>query len=76
MIKMNLATILTIAFIILKLTDAIDWSWWWVFSPLWITASLVLIFTVVWSLCISLFAFLNMEKHKSNNNEEDEYYEQ
>jgi len=28
--------LLTIAFIVLKLTDVIDWSWWWVFSPLWI----------------------------------------
>lgn len=29
--------LLTIAFIVLKLTDYIDWSWWWVLSPLWIT---------------------------------------
>ena len=27
---------LTIAFIVLKLTGVIDWSWWWVLSPLWI----------------------------------------
>jgi len=27
---------LTIVFIILKLTDVIGWSWWWVLSPLWI----------------------------------------
>jgi hypothetical protein len=26
----------TIVFIILKLTDLIDWSWWWIFSPIWI----------------------------------------
>ena len=26
---------LTILFIGLKLTNVIDWSWWWVFSPLW-----------------------------------------
>lgn len=29
---MELST-LTLLFIILKLTDMIDWSWWWVFSP-------------------------------------------
>lgn len=25
--------LLTIAFIVLKLTHVIDWSWWWVLSP-------------------------------------------
>jgi hypothetical protein len=25
--------ILTVVFIILKVTKKIDWSWWWVFSP-------------------------------------------
>lgn len=25
---------LTIAFIVLKLMKIIDWSWWWVLSPL------------------------------------------
>ena len=29
--------LLTIVFIILKLVGTIDWSWWWVLSPLWIT---------------------------------------
>ena len=30
------AGMLTILFIGLKLTNYIDWSWWWVLSPLWI----------------------------------------
>ena len=25
--------LLTIVFIVLKLTHTIDWSWWWVLSP-------------------------------------------
>lgn len=29
--------LLTIVFIILKLIGKIDWSWWWVLSPLWLT---------------------------------------
>lgn len=33
--------LLTIVFIALKLTNFIDWSWWWVLSPLWIAASIV-----------------------------------
>lgn len=31
---------LTIVLIVLKLIDKIDWSWWWVLSPLWISAAL------------------------------------
>lgn len=32
--------LLQVAFVVLKLTDVIDWSWWWVLAPLW--ASLVI----------------------------------
>lgn len=34
--------LLTIVFIVLKLTNVIAWSWWWVLAPLWISAGLVL----------------------------------
>lgn len=27
--------LLTIVFIVLKLTHFIDWSWWWVLAPVW-----------------------------------------
>jgi len=30
--------LLTIVFIVMKLTGYIAWSWWWVLSPLWIPA--------------------------------------
>jgi phosphoglycerol transferase MdoB-like AlkP superfamily enzyme len=32
----GLASLLLVAFIVLKLTHYIDWSWWWVTAPLWI----------------------------------------
>jgi membrane protein YdbS with pleckstrin-like domain len=38
-----LASILTIVFVVLKLTHVIDWSWWWVLAPLWISAALVIV---------------------------------
>ena len=42
------AGLLTILFIALKLTHVIDWSWWWVLSPLWIsTAVAVFLIAVV-----------------------------
>lgn len=35
--------LLTVAFIVLKLTGVINWSWWWVLSPIWISILLMLI---------------------------------
>lgn len=35
--------LLTIAFIVLKLTHVIDWSWIWVLSPIWIPIALILV---------------------------------
>ena len=34
--------LLTILFIGLKLGHVIDWSWWWVLSPLWIGLAVVI----------------------------------
>lgn len=33
---------LTLIFIVLKLTHFIDWSWWWILSPLWLPMSIVI----------------------------------
>ncbi len=27
--------VLFIAFLVMKLTGVIDWSWWWIVSPIW-----------------------------------------
>lgn len=45
-------TLLTILFIGLKLTGYIDWSWWWVLSPIWIPfaiAGIVILSILIWS---------------------------
>jgi len=42
-----IASILTIVFVVLKLTNNISWSWWWVVSPLWIPLGLIAILFVV-----------------------------
>jgi hypothetical protein len=39
--------LLAVLFIGLKLGGVIDWSWWWVLSPLWISAALGLLILVV-----------------------------
>ena len=38
---------LTIVFIFLKVFGFVNWSWWWVFSPLWISLGLVVLFLIV-----------------------------
>ena len=35
--------LLTIVFITLKLTDHIDWSWWWVLAPIWMPIALIIV---------------------------------
>ena len=37
---LGLGSVLFIVFLILKLTGNINWSWWWVTSPLWIPLTL------------------------------------
>jgi hypothetical protein len=45
---------LTIAFIVLKLTHVIDWSWWWVFSPIIASAGFILTVFLVWLITVIL----------------------
>ena len=32
---MGLESVLTLIFVCCKLFGVIDWSWWWVFAPIW-----------------------------------------
>ena len=43
----SLAMVVFVVFLILKLVHVIDWSWWWVFSPLWIGLAFWLLVIVV-----------------------------
>ena len=47
-INSGILTILFVVFLVLKLTGNIDWSWWWVTSPLWLP--IAILFTVVFVL--------------------------
>tara|TARA_R110000796_G_scaffold65782_2_gene151786 strand:- start:4980 stop:5159 length:180 start_codon:yes stop_codon:yes gene_type:complete len=43
---------LILLFVGLKLTNCIDWSWWWVFSPVWVmlvSVPLLAVCCVAWS---------------------------
>jgi hypothetical protein len=39
--------VLQIVFIVLKLCHQIEWSWWWVLSPVWITVAIVILILIV-----------------------------
>lgn len=43
----GILSILLIAFVILKLCHVIDWSWWWILSPLWIPFILLIIIIIL-----------------------------
>ncbi len=36
----SLLFVVTIVFFVLKVTNTVDWSWWWVFAPLWIPVAI------------------------------------
>lgn len=38
---------LTVAFIVLKLTNHIDWSWWWVLLPLWLPITIAMALYII-----------------------------
>jgi hypothetical protein len=48
----NLTGVLLVMFIVLKLTNLINWSWLWVLSPLWIPVGMVVVFTVLTALVV------------------------
>ncbi len=64
-ISKNMAPILFLIFLVLKLTKQIDWSWWWVTSPLWIGILILLIIVVV--SYISLFVIKIVKKLRNDN---------
>ena len=40
---MGFVSTLTLIFIVLKCCRLIEWSWWWVLSPVWISALVCLV---------------------------------
>jgi len=64
-----LTGLLTIIYMVLKLTGVINWSWWWVLSPLWLPVVLVLfvllvVFTVVFIVEYNKVRKTNQEREK------------
>jgi hypothetical protein len=55
---LGFASLLTVLFIGLKLTHYIDWSWWWVLSPMWIGLAFAAFCFTMFLLVAALVAFI------------------
>jgi len=42
--------LLGVAFVVLKLVNVINWSWWWVTMPFWFGLVIFLIVLIIWGL--------------------------
>ena len=54
-----LTVILFLAFFFAKIFDKIDWSWWWVFSPLWLIPVCVICFYIILLIIYLLLTFIS-----------------
>ena len=45
--RIGIGTVLFIVFLVLKLTETIDWSWVWVTAPLWIPLVILLVIYLI-----------------------------
>ena len=57
----GIGTVLFLIFLVLKLCNVINWSWWWVTAPLWIP--IVLLFAIglvifFVGFCIGIFRYI------------------
>ena len=59
---MGFCGVLTIVFIVLKLTEVIDWSWVWVLSPTWISMVLTIILLVIFA----IIEMISNKRYKTN----------
>ena len=60
----GLPMILFIVFLILRLCKVIDWSWWWVTSPLWIMALFVIMVMILYVIIGVLMELRKYRKRK------------
>lgn len=60
----GITTLLTVVFVVLKLCKVITWSWWWVLSPLWIVASLIILLWIIYLVICLIDAMIDKRKSK------------
>ena len=58
----GLGVILFLIFMTLKLTGNIDWSWWWVTSPLWIPFVAAAVILGIVGVIAIIIEYINVRK--------------
>ena len=58
----GIPTVVLVVFVILKLVGVINWSWWWVLSPLWISLGLWLVLILITVLCSVIVNYIDKRK--------------
>lgn len=54
----GIGTLLAIVFMVLKLTGHIDWSWVWVFAPIWIPLVIAVGIIVIYLLVLLIVGLI------------------
>jgi len=67
--------LLTIVFIVLKLTHVIDWKWVWVLSPVWITAAVVVAILLIIGFVFLIRVLFDIAKHSKYEKKKTETWE-
>lgn len=63
--QIGLGGLLTIIFVLCKIFDKVQWSWFWVFSPLWIGVALWLVVMLIALLGAGTAAALSSRKRRT-----------
>ena len=69
-INLNIPLFVFLVFLVLKITHVIDWSWWWVTCPLWITALYIIALVALWTLVETI---INIRREKKKCRESQEW---
>ena len=57
--------LLFLVFLTLKLTNVINWSWWWITAPLWIIPSAIIIGIVLLAVVAFIIEMILKKKKKN-----------
>jgi len=64
--------LLTIVFVVMKLLDKIAWSWWWVLSPLWMPAGIIVaVVLIVLVACLTIRGLADISRALRRRKDKD-----
>ena len=56
--------LLFLVFLVLKLTNVINWSWWWITAPLWVPIGLIIATDLIFGLVYEIIGLVAIKKIK------------